>query len=483
MFAAARERSPTSSPSDMRRFQFPHPMTLLVGFIVLAMALSWVVPSGEYSRHDDPATGRSVVVPGSYHAVPSAAVSPFRALVGIPRGMIDAAEVIFLVFLVGAAFTVVDHTGVLRRGVDAMVGRLAGKTWVVIPVVSLLCAAGGALIHMQEEFIAMVPVLLLLMRRIGYDAVVAVAVSVGAAAVGAAFSPLDPFMVGIAQKLAQLPLLSAMGFRLVVLPLALALWIGGTLRYAARTRTTPGSAATTPETTDGTTAAGDAARPAIADGAERMRPRDLIVLLLVAGAFAVYVYGTLRLDWGFNEMAGVFFGMGVVAGLVGGLGVAGTAEGFVRGFRDMAFAGMIIGLARAIFVVLQDGRIIDTIVSGVVAPIASMPVTLSALAMMAAHVLIHFPEPSTSGQAVLTMPVLVPASDLLGLSRQVTVLAYQYGAGVTELVAPTNGALVAVLVAAGVPFDRWLRFVIPILALLLALGAIAIVVAITIGLQ
>jgi len=483
MFGAAPEFSPTSSTGPMPRVQFPHPMTLLVGCILMAMALSWVVPAGEYSRHDDPATGRSVVVAGSYHAVPSAAVTPFRALVGIPRGMIDAAEVIFLVFLVGAAFTVVDHTGVLRRGVDAMVRRLAGKTWVVIPAVSLLCAAGGALIHMQEEFIAMVPVLLLLTRRIGYDAVVAVAVSVGAAAVGAAFSPVDPFMVGIAQKLAQLPLLSAMGFRLAVLPLALALWIGGTLRYAARTRVTSGNSATTMEMIDGVTSAGDAAPSAIGDGAERMRLRDAIVLLLVAGAFAIYVYGVLRLDWGFNEMAGVFFGMGVAAGLVGGLGIAGTAEGFVRGFREMAFAGMIIGLARAIFVVLQDGKIIDTIVSGVVAPVASLPVMLSALAMMATHVLIHFPVPSTSGQAVLTMPVLVPASDLLGLSRQVTVLAYQYGAGMTELVAPTNGALVAVLVAAEVPFDRWLRFVVPILALLFALGAIAVVVAIAIGLQ
>jgi uncharacterized ion transporter superfamily protein YfcC len=468
----------------MRRIQFPHPMTLLVGCILLAMALSWVVPSGEFSRHDDPATGRSVVVPGSYHPVPPAGVSPFRALVGIPRGMLDAGEVVFLVFLVGAAFTVVDHTGVLRRGVDVMVRRLEGKTWVVIPIVSLLCAAGGALIHMQEEFIATVPVLLLLMRRIGYDAVVAVAVSVGAAAVGAAFSPLDPFMVGIAQKLAQLPLLSAMGFRLVVLPLALALWIGATLRYAARTRVTPGSSPPMPETiAGGDITAGAPSAPVVIAGTECTRFRDAIVLLLVAGAFAVYVYGTLRLDWGFNEMGGVFVGMGVAAGLVGGLGVAGTAEGFVRGFREMAFAGMIVGLARAIFVVLQDGKIIDTIVSGVVAPVASLPLVLSALAMMAAHVLIHFPVPSTSGQAVLTMPVLVPASDLLGLSRQVTVLAYQYGAGMTELVAPTNGALVAVLVAAGVPFDRWLRFVMPIFALLLALGALAVVVAIAIGLQ
>jgi uncharacterized ion transporter superfamily protein YfcC len=448
----------------MSKLRFPHPLTLLLGCILLAMALSWVLPPGEYARHDDPVTGRSIVVPGTYHAVPASTVGPFKALVDIPRGMIDAADVIFLVFLVGAAFTVVDQTGVLRRAVDALVRALEGRTWVVIPVISLLCATGGALIHMQEEFIAMIPVLLVLTRRIGYDALVAVAVSVGAAAVGAAFSPIDPFMVGIAQKLAQLPLLSATGYRLVFLPLALAIWIGGTLRYAARTRVAPEAAE-------------------LGDGAERMRPRDGVVLVLVLATFATYVYGILRLDWGFNEMSGLFFAMGAVAGLIGGLGLGGTVDGYVRGFREMAFAGLLIGFARAIFVVLQDGKIVDTIVSGLVAPVAALPVTLSALAMMAVQALIHFPVPSVSGQAVLTMPVLVPASDLLGLSRQVTVLAYQYGAGLTELLAPTNGALMAVLIAAGVRFDRWLRFAVPLLALLFALGAVAVVVGIAIGLK
>lgn len=478
----------------MRKLRFPHPMTLLLGCILLAMALSWVLPAGEFARRDDPATGRSIVVPGTFHAVPAAHVGPFKALVDLPKGMIDAADVIFLVFLVGAAFTVVDQTGVLRRAVDALVRGLEGRTWIVIPVISLLTATGGALIHMQEEFIAMVPVLLVLTRRIGYDAVVAVAVSVGSAAVGAAFSPIDPFMVGIAQKLAQLPLLSATGYRLIFLPLALAIWIGGTLRYAARTRTAPGAA---PVEEPGAVHAGiaDASAPDAEPGAvhtapadltaapERMRTTDGVVLLLVLATFATYVYGILKLEWGFNEMSGLFFAMGCVAGLIGGLGVGGTVDGYVRGFREMAFAGILIGFARAIYVVLQDGRIVDTIVNGLVTPVAALPVTLSALSMMVVQMLIHFPVPSVSGQAVLTMPVLVPASDLLGLSRQVTVLAYQYGAGITELLAPTNGALMAVLIAAGVRFDRWLRFALPLLGLLFALGAVAVVVAIAIGLR
>jgi uncharacterized ion transporter superfamily protein YfcC len=206
-----------------------------------------------------------------------------------------------------------------------------------------------------------------------------------------------------------------------------------------------------------------------------------VVIGLVLATFALYVFGILRLDWGFNEMSALFFAMGIAAGLVGRLGLGGTVDAFIEGFRAMAFAGLLIGFARGIFVVLEQGRIVDTIVNALVAPIGSLPLVLSAFGMMAAHVLIHFPVPSVSGQAVLTMPVLIPASDLLGLSRQVTVLAYQYAAGLTELITPTNGALMAILIAAGVRYERWMRFVLPLFATLFLLGMVAVVVAILTG--
>jgi uncharacterized ion transporter superfamily protein YfcC len=189
----------------------------------------------------------------------------------------------------------------------------------------------------------------------------------------------------------------------------------------------------------------------------------------------------MRLGWDFDQMSALFFAMGVLAGLAGGLGFGGTARGFVNGFAAMAYAGMIIGFARAIFVVLDQGRIIDTIVNVLVTPLQNLPVALSALGMIVVQAAVHFPVPSVSGQAVLTMPVLVPMSDLIGLSRQVVVLAYQYGAGLTELVTPTNGALMAVTAAAGVNYTDWLRFGTPIYLGLLAVGALAVVVAILAG--
>jgi uncharacterized ion transporter superfamily protein YfcC len=180
-------------------------------------------------------------------------------------------------------------------------------------------------------------------------------------------------------------------------------------------------------------------------------------------------------------MSALFFAMGVLAGFAGGLGAGGTARAFVTGFTSMAYAGMLIGFARAIFVVLDQGHIIDTVVNALVTPLQSLPVTLSALGMMLVQAAVHGPVPSVSGQAVLTMPLLVPMSDLIGLSRQVVVLAYQFGAGLTELITPTNGALMAVTAAAGVRYGEWLAFALPLYAALLALGAIAIVVAIASG--
>ncbi len=318
--------------------------------------------------------------------------------------------------------------------------------------------------NMQEEIIAFVPILLLLTRRLGFDPVTAVAMSLGGAAVGAAFSPINPFQVGIAQKLAQLPPLSGAAFRTVFLAAALAVWIWGTMRYARRIRV-----------------AGDAA--ADHERAAVKGARSGAVLALVVAAFTLLVVGVLRLGWGFDELSAVFFTMGLAAGLVAGLGLSGTADAFVTGFRSMAGAAMLVGFARAIYVALDEGQILDTIVHGIFTPLAQLPVAASGVGMILAHTLIHVPVPSVSGQAVLTIPILVPVSDLLGLSRQVTVLAYQYGAGLCEILTPTNGALMAILAASGVPFNRWLRFALPLWAALLGLGAVAVISGIALRLK
>jgi uncharacterized ion transporter superfamily protein YfcC len=446
------------------RIRLPHPLILLLGCLVAAALLSHVLPAGRYERKDDPATGRSVVVPGTYHNVPPAPVGMFQAVVAVPKGLVDAASVVFLVFLVGGAFAVVEQTGALGDAVAWLAKRLGRRETLVIPITVLAFALGGITENMQEEIIAFVPILLLLTRRLGFDPLTAAAMSLGGAAIGSAFSPINPFQVGIGQKLAQLPLYSGASFRTAFLVGALGIWIWGTIRYARRIQVAP-----------------DVAAPV--DPEVRKGARSGVVLALVLAAFALLILGVLRLGWGFDELSALFFAMGLAAGLVAGLGWSGTADAFVTGFRSMAGAAMLVGFARSIYVALDEGRILDTIVHGLFTPLAHLPVAASAVGMLVAHTLIHVPVPSVSGQAVLTIPILVPLSDLLGLSRQVTVLAYQYGAGLCDIITPTNGGMMAILAAAGVPFNKWLRFVLPLWGALLGLGVVAIVAGIALGLR
>lgn len=442
--------------------RLPHPLALLTACVLLAAVATWVTPSGAYERVVDPDTGRTLVVGGSYEAVGSTPVGPFQALEALPRGMAAAGEIVFLVFLAGAAFVVVDETGTLRRVVGALVGGLGHRGPILLVALSLAFGTGGVLYNMHEEIVALVPVLLILSRRLGYSPVVALAVSIGAAVVGSAFSPMNPFQVGIAQQIAELPLLSGGGFRVVLLLLAMALWIGATLRFAAATRTDPGRLG------------------ADADTAPATR-RDALVTAIVLGSFAFLVWGILAREWGFNTMSALFVLMGIAAGFAGGLGLDGTSKAFAKGFREMALAALLIGVARAVFVVMEDGHIVDTVVHAMVTPLEDLPRMASALGMMVAHTVIHIPVSSQTGQAVLTLPILVPLSDLLGISRQVAVLAYQMGSGLADMWIPTNGALLAMVAAAGVRYEEWLRFCVPIYVLLMLLGAVGIIVGVAVG--
>jgi uncharacterized ion transporter superfamily protein YfcC len=447
----------------MTWLRFPHPLALLVCCVLVAAVLTWVLPAGQFDRKEDPVTGRSVVVAGTYHRVDRQPVDPFEAIVAIPKGIVDAASVIGLVFLIGGAFTVVERTGTLQRLVGWLGRRIRGRGLVVIPISALAFSLGGMTMQMQEELVAFVPVLLLLVRRLGFTPLIAVAMSLGAAAVGAAFSPINPFQVIIAQKVAELAPRSALGFRLAFLLLALGFWILGTMWYGQRTRQPPVDA-------------GPGQEPMV-------RASDLVVLTSILLAFGVYIYGAQRLGWEFDQLAGLFLLVGILAGVLGRLGLSGTAEAFVEGFKSIALAALLIGFARAIYVVLSEGQVVDTVVQRLFTPIAGLPPSLSAIGMMLVQAAIHLPVPSTSSQAVLTLPLLVPLSDLIGLSRQVTVLAYQYGAGLCEILTPTNGALMAMLAAAGVRYEVWLKFVLPMWAGLMLLAGLALALAVAIGLS
>lgn len=442
--------------------KLPHPNILLLFGVIIAATLTWILPAGEFDRRTDEATGRRVAVAGSYHHVDAAPVGPFAAAVAIPRGFIEAGEVVGVVLFVGGAWVLVDKLGTMAAVITALVGAFRGRGVLAIPIVAVFFAAMGAVENMQEEIIPLVPALLLLGAGLGIDAVAVVAMTAGAAMIGSAFGPTNPFQAGIALKLAQLGSVEGAGLRTVMLIVGVAGWTLMTMRHVAVNRAPRMDSAAI-------------GVPASHDAAVRLKGRHLLILLVMLLPIAAYVYGALRLDWSLNELSGGFVIAAIAAGLIGRMSLTDTMVGYIEGMQALLPSAVLIGLARSISLVLADGRVVDTILYELAAPLAHVPALVSGLLMVPVHLLVHIAVPSVSGHAALTLPLLVPLADLLGMSRQVPVLAYQTGAGLMELFTPTNGALMAVLLAAKVPYQQWMRFAVPAALVPLLAGIAGIV--------
>jgi uncharacterized ion transporter superfamily protein YfcC len=442
--------------------KFPNAFVILIAVIIFAWILTYIIPQGSYQRILDEATGTTKVLNDSYQTVTSEHLSPMDLILSIPRGIIGRADAIVLILLIGGCFYVIEKTGALNQGLVKLVKILEGKETLALILVTSLFTAGGVSIGMQEEVIAMIPILLLFGKSLGYNTFTIILMSYGSTVIGSSFSPSNPFAVIIAQKEAGLPLLSGSQFRLVVLAVVLIVWIVFIIRYANKNRI-------------------DKIKMPSADAS--MTARSKIILSLLALTFCGVIYGLLFLNWDFNEMSASFFALGIVAGLIGQLGINGTGESYIDGFKEMMFAAILLGLANSISLLLKEGMIMDTIVYGLFGPLKYLSPSVSAISMMVAHSFLHFPVPSYSGQAVLTMPILVPLSDLIGVSRQTCVLAYQYGAVMADMIVPTNGALMAVLALCNIPYNKWLKFALRPTLLVLLIAAIALVVSVAIGYQ
>ena len=415
---------------------------------MFAAVLTWVLPAGQYERAADPETGREMVLAGTYQVVDADPVGPMEALIAVPQGIVAGAEIVVVILMVGGVFVLLEQTGALGRLVGALVDRVRHPTMVIV-FVALFFSTLGALVNLNEEVIAMVPILLLLSHRIGYGAVTAVAMSLGAAVVGAAFGPTNPFGAGLALQVSDVDPGATFGLRLAMLGAAVAVWIGWTVRQARN----------------------DDVRPEVHSvAAEPATGRDVLILACALIPFGVYVFGLLRLNWGVNEMSALFLVSAYAVGLLAGFGVTDTTVRYLRGMESMLVAGLLVGVARSISIVLTDGRIIDTIVHGLASPLDGLPETVAAGLMIPIQALLHVPVSSNSGHAALAMPIFAPAADVLGLPRNVAVMAYQAGGITMDMITPTAGALLAVLLSAKVPFARWLRFALPGALLVMAVG-------------
>lgn len=446
----------------MTRLRLPHPVVILLIAMAVAALCTWIIPAGEYERVVNAATGRTVVVPGTYRQVAASPVGFFDLFVAIPRGIKDGADVIATILFVGGAFVVAERLGTLGRLLAALATRLGSRGLLALPILGLVFGAMGGLENMQEEIIAMVPVLLVLGRRIGVDALAMVAVSAGAAVVGSAFGPANPYQAGIAMRIAELPPLEGGALRAAMWLVAMALWIGWSVRYARRNPVP-------------VTVIDD-------DESGEVTARDVWTLACVVGPILMYVVGAVAWGWGFDHLSAAAIVGLIGVGVTNRMGSTRLVTETLHGMQALLPAAFIVALARSIALVLADGRVIDTILHVAAQPLSQVGPLASGLLMVPVQAMIHIPVSSVSGQAALTMPIMAPLADLVGLSRQVAVLAYQTGAGLMDLLTPTNGALLAVLLAADVPFQRWIRFAIGGWLLATVVGIAGMLVAVAIGL-
>ena len=420
------------------KLSFPHPLIILLGFIVVAGLATLFIQSGNFDRVLDENTGRQILVPGSFKAIEDVNPSFWEILKAIPEGFVAGADIIVLILIIGGAFYIVEKTGALQAGIEALIYRFRNNQYLLFYLMGTVFAIGGASISMQEELIPMVPIFVILAAKLNYDLRAIIAITLGSSLVGAAFSLFNPFVGLLAQNIAEVPPFTGAVFRSVFLVLAVFAWI-------------------TFHTKTGKLKNGDQLKAVF-----KPSPLSLkfaIILLLSFGGIGFMIYGITSLDWGYIEMSALFFLIGVACGLIGGMGLNGTARTYVAGFGEMIFAGMIVGLARSVYLVLEKGKIIDPLIQALFSPLESLPEALAVAGMFISQALVHIPVPSTSGQAVLTIPLTAPLSDLIGLSRDVAVLAFQYPAGLMDMLSPTNGGMMAIIAGAGISYKDWISYI------------------------
>jgi len=453
----------------MSKFKVPHTLVLLFGMIVLAYFLTLIVPQGEFQT--DPENARKIIE-GSYAAVDEPLLPWHTVFSKIPAGFSAAGHIIFFVFIVGGAFGVFRATGAADAVIGVLLRNLGNYPKLLIFGGMFVFAFGSATIGMAEEYIPFVPLLLALAIGLGFDAVTGIGILCVGYGVGYGCAFANPFTVMIAQEVAGVPPTSGLLYRVVLGVIFLAVGVHHVWSYAAKVKKDP---------TKSLVADIEPDPHAKAEETPPLTARHVLILIAFIGVMIAMVIGIKLQGWYLDELAGLFLGLTVIWAIIGKLSPDKTAGEFCVGAAELTTTALLIGVARTIEVVLSDGHVVHTIIHGISKPLASLGPELAAAGMYFFQSLCNLVIPSGSGQAFVTMPIMAPLADLVEVSRQTAVLAYQFGDGFTNILVPTNAVLVGILAMARIPYDRWLRFIIPFMIKVWILGAIALMVAVWIG--
>lgn len=457
-----------------KQFQAPHVLVLVVAMIALAALLTWVLPAGSYNRYVDE-NGVTLVEEGSYQQMEQTPVGPFEMLQAIPNGLVEAASIVSIILMYGGAFGIINHTQVVEIGIASSIEKMRRFSALIIPVIMLLFSLMGAMLGISESCYAFIPLCILLAKAMGYDAIVGFAMVMLANIIGFAAGPMNMYTTGISQQIAQLPLFSGLGVRIAVYALLLGVSILYVLWYGWRIKRDPSRSllysAEAREEEESMEA-----RYSAADFTFR---KKCTLTALLAG-FIGLIYGIVRLGWWQGStIGGYLLGMAILVAAVDGKRPNEMAKGFVDGAKGVLMGALMVGFARAIILILTAGNVIDTLLFYASILISRTTSGVAAAAIYVFTFFFNFVVPSGSGKAAIVMPLITPMADMADVTRQTAVLAYQLGDGPTNLFWPT--AALAPLAMGGVPYSKWIRWYLPLTAILFVLSILVIVICNQVG--
>jgi uncharacterized ion transporter superfamily protein YfcC len=459
----------------LQKIKVPHTLVLLFLMMLLAQLATYFLPQGEFDTRID-AKGHTVVVPGSYHRMEHAErLEPWHIFTVIPRAFAETQEIIFFVFIIGGALAVIRATGMIDAFLGRLIHRYRDKPWLLIFFTMLAFSIGSSTLGMAEEFIPFVPVLLILCLSLKLDNITAIGVMVVGYGIGYGVAALNPFTVMVAQEIAQLKPTSGILYRLILfLPFFTVgfLHVHGYARKVYRNPEKSYLAGAPPMDLE------------LPTEDTVIKKRHWLILLVIFMALTLIIYGISELsgwNWYLIELGAVFLAVTVVVAIIARLSPDRTAIAFSNGATELTTTALLIGFARSIALILEDGVVLHTIVDSLASPLGKAGPEFGAVGMYIIQSLINLFIPSGSGQAFVTMPLMTPIADLAGISRQIAVLAYQFGDGFTNMIVPTNAVLMGILGIGRIPYDKWFRFIFPLILKLWILGSIALIVAVLIG--
>ncbi|SDH76959.1 Uncharacterized membrane protein YfcC, ion transporter superfamily [Alteribacillus persepolensis] len=446
----------------------PHTFLILFGIIVLVAIISYFIPPGEYERtiNED---GQSVVVDGTYTSVEPNPPVFFDLFQAIHLGMVEAAMIIFFIFVVGGSFHVFRETKAIEGAFGSMSKQLVGRELFVIPCVMLFFGVAGASVGVFEEMLPFIMIMIPIALKMGFDSVVGAAMVLVGVASGFTAAFMNPFTIGVAQGIAELPLFSGMGVRIVFWIVFMLVSIWYVMRYAKKVRNDHTLSITYEEDKQWDIDMND-------NHHHKLTKRQTAVLAVLLTTLVVLAFGVIKFGWYLTEISAVFVIMAVVMGIINGMNVNKIAKSFAEGCQEIVVGALVVGFAYGAVVILENSSTIDTILYSMVNALSEWPSSIAAFGIFIAQSLLNFIVSSGSGQAALSMPIIAPLADLIDVQRQTAVLAFQMGDGISNIFSPTSGLLLAALAMSGISWIKWIKFIWPLIIIHYALGAVFVTI-------